>query len=59
MHSKGKRKTANCPISKELYTESPQEAITDPTHSYLCYIEVERVQHKDACCWIFPLPCRP
>ena len=22
-------------------------------------VEVERVQHKDACCWLFPLPCMP
>ena len=24
-----------------------------------CELEVERVQHKDAYCWIFPLPCMP
>ena len=22
-------------------------------------LEVERVQHKDACCLLFPLPCIP
>ena len=22
-------------------------------------LEVERVQHKDACCWLFPLRCMP
>ena len=22
-------------------------------------LEVERVEHKDVCCWLFPLPCIP
>ena len=31
----------------------------ETTAEAMLELEVERVQHKDACCWLFPLACMP
>ena len=55
------QKTMQSVMKKFLYIHSRQltENILNVSLRLNLDVEVERVQHKDACCWIFPLPCRP